>query len=343
MCHPLLKTAIKSLEDEEIAQVFYEYLAKRVSDNILSEKLRELASMEASHTNFWEDFLKTRNLRPRTSKFRKLASLTLLKFTYRVFGLGFVIKLLEHSEVSSINEYLSLFESDYLSNHEKQLLIKIIKDETLHEAVLGEEEKPYKTFLDHVREIVLGMNDGLVEVLSVSAGLAGTFLSPLYVFAGGILVGVGGALSMGIGAYVSSKTSTQITDEKIRRSKLLSKVRYAYSDKDAGAETVGEGVLDDEEVRKDPKKAGLYTGLSYFVGSLVPLLPYVLFIPPPISVITSFISSAIALGLTGFVISVLGGLNIKRKILELLSLSMTAATVTYFIGRIANVVLGIEI
>ncbi len=328
MCRPLLKTAIKSLEDEEIAQVFYEYLAKRVSDKVLSEKLRELASIEASHANFWEDFLKTRNLRPRTSKFRKLVSLTLLKFTYRVFGLGFVIKLLEHSEASSINEYLSLVESDYLSDREKELLTRIIEEETFHEVVLGEEEKPYKTFLNHVREIVLGMNDGLVEVLSVSAGLAGTFLSPLYVFAGGILVGVGGALSMGIGAYVSSKTSTQITNEKIRRSKLLSKVRYEYSD---------------EEVRKDPKKAGLYTGLSYFVGSLVPLLPYALSIQPPSSVIASFISSAIALGLTGFVISVLGGLNIKRKILELLSLSMTAATVTYFIGRIANVVLGIEI
>jgi len=338
-----LKTAIKSLEDEEIAQVFYEYLAKRVSDKVLSEKLRELASIEASHANFWEDFLKTRNLRPRTSKFRKLVSLTLLKFTYRVFGLGFVIKLLEHSEASSINEYLSLVESDYLSDREKELLTRIIEEETFHEVVLGEEEKPYKTFLNHVREIVLGMNDGLVEVLSVSAGLAGTFLSPLYVFAGGILVGVGGALSMGIGAYVSSKTSTQITNEKIRRSKLLSKVRYEYSDEEVGAETIGEGVLDDEEVRKDPKKAGLYTGLSYFVGSLVPLLPYALSIQPPSSVIASFISSAIALGLTGFVISVLGGLNIKRKILELLSLSMTAATVTYFIGRIANVVLGIEI
>lgn len=344
MKRDIIKEALKSLEDEELAQTFYEYLASRVSDESLSKKLRELAFMEASHAGFWRDFLKRRGAESEVRKLRKLLNLALLKLTYRVFGLGFTIKLLEHDEVSAIGEYLSLIETSELNDHERRRLIDIIGEEALHESVLEKEEESYKTFLGHIREIVLGMNDGLVEVLSVSAGLAGTFVSPLYVFAGGMLVGIGGALSMGIGAYVSSKTSSQVVSEKIKYSRMLSVIKSRNNLEKLGEELSEVNMLDEgEEALTDPKKAGLYTGFSYLVGSLVPLLPYILFMTSPISVISSFMFSAIALGLTGFVISVLGGLKIKRKILELISLGMIAATFTYIIGRIANMVLGIEI
>lgn len=344
MSNGMIETALKSLEDEELAQAFYEYLASRISDEVLSKRLRELASMEASHASFWRDFLKKRGVEPKKRKLRKLLNLSLLKLTYRVFGLGFTIKLLEHDEASAVGDYSSVIESSELSDHERKLLVNIIRDEILHENALKKEEESHKTFLEHVREIVLGMNDGLVEVLSVSAGLAGTFVVPLYVFVGGMLVGIGGALSMGIGAYVSSKTSTQIANERVRYLRLLSVVRSRYGLENLETESIDAGIHDGgEETSKDPKKAGLFTGLSYLTGSLVPLLPYMLFMPPPISVISSFTFSAMALGLTGFVISVLGGLEVKRKITELIFLGMIAATATHFTGRIANILLGIEI
>lgn len=344
MRHDLVKTALKSLLDEELARVFYEYLASRVTDEVLSSRLKELASTEASHINFWRDFLNKRSVKPEIRRFRRLLSLTFFKLTYRIFGLGFIIKLLEHDEVRAIEEYLSMLESSELSDYEKELLASIIRDEVFHETLLEREEETHKTLLEHVREIVLGMNDGLVEVLSVSAGLAGTFVLPLYVFVGGMLVGVGGALSMGIGAYVSSKTSTQIAREKMRYLRLLSIIKSGYySEKSETKLSYASTRSSDEEVFTNPKKAGLFTGLSYLVGSLVPLFPYLLLIPSPTSILLSFMFSAIALGLTGFIISVLGGIEIKRKILELILLGMIAASVTYLVGRIANILLGIEI
>lgn len=344
MSNEIIEVALESLEDEELAQAFYEYLAVRISDEILGERLRVLASMEASHADFLRDFLRKRGVEPETRKLRKLLSLSLLKLTYRVFGLGFVIKLLERDEVSAVRDYLSVIESSELSDHERKLFINIIRDEMLHESALKKEEESHRTFLEHVREIVLGMNDGLVEVLSVSAGLAGTFVLPLYVFVGGMLVGVGGALSMGIGAYVSSKTSTQIASERMKYLRLLSLVRSNYGLERSEIESINADVRDvGEEAFKDPRKAGLFTGLSYLVGSLLPLIPYILFIPSPISVILSFAFSSIALGLTGFVISVLGGLDARRKVTELILLGMAAATATYSIGRIANILLGIDI
>ena len=150
-----------------------------------------------------------------------------------------------------------MLESSDLTDQEKELLMDIIKDEVLHENLLESEEKSYKTFLEHVREIVLGMNDGLVEVLSVSAGLAGTFVFPLYVFAGGILVGIEGALSMGIGAYASSKTSTQITSEKIKYKRLLSLIKSSNLRKQEGEVTTTTACNEGEETLIDPKRAGL--------------------------------------------------------------------------------------
>ena len=50
---------------------------------------------------------------------------------------------------------------------------------------------------------MLGMNDGLVEVLSVSVGLAGVYGNPFYVALGGLIVGIGGVLSMAIGVLIS--------------------------------------------------------------------------------------------------------------------------------------------
>lgn len=344
MSHDLVERALKSLEDEELAQAFYEYLAARTSDEVLSKRLKELASMEASHGVLWRDLLKKRGVEPKTRKFKKLLNLILLKFTYRVFGLGFIIKLLEHDEVRAVREYISMVESGELNDHERKLLISIAKDEVLHENILKKEEESYKTFLEYVREIVLGMNDGLVEVLSVSAGLAGTFVFPLYVFVGGALVGIGGALSMGIGAYISSKTSTQIANEKTKYLQLLSVIKSNHGFEELETSLTDVGIhVGSEEAFRDPKKAGLFTGLSYLLGSLVPLFPYMLFVPPPISVVLSFTFSAAVLGLTGFIISTLGGLETKRKILELITLGMIAATITYFIGRIANILLGIEV
>ena len=49
---------------------------------------------------------------------------------------------------------------------------------------MAEEEEIFrdmKNFLDHIRDAVLGMSDGLVEFLSVTAGLAGAYGNSLSV------------------------------------------------------------------------------------------------------------------------------------------------------------------
>ncbi len=363
--------ALAFLEDEELAKTFYEHLASRVSDDDLRKKLSDLSSIEATHSDFWAMFLRSRGYTPTINRIRLKLKTVLLKLTHLLFGTGFIIKLLEHDEINAVRVYIEYVNSGHLSESEKLALRKIIREELVHESELKRIESRFKGLLDYVREVVLGMNDGLVEVLSVTAGLSGTFVSPLYVAIGGLLVAVGGALSMGIGSYVSVKSNVQVKSESMRNIRITVEMEPEYSAAELREHLIRRGFTKElsemivsgsmrntellsllliesklgqsEEVLEEPMKAGLYTGLSYLIGSAVPLLPYAASIPAPLSTVYSLLSVALTLSLTGFIISVLGGLRIKRKVVELITLSLVAATVTYVIGRTANIVLGIEI
>jgi len=61
------------------------------------------------------------------------------------------------------------------------------------------------------------MSDGLVEVPSVTAGLAGAYGDPLHTALGGLIVGFGGATSMAIGSYVSIKSQKEVKEDKSRK------------------------------------------------------------------------------------------------------------------------------
>ena len=234
-----------------------------------------------------------------------------------------------------------------------------------------EEESVFKDFLEHVRDAVLGMSDGLVEILSVAAGLAGAYNNPLNVALGGTIVGIAGALSMGIGSYTSVKAQRQVGIGVLESIKLAS--RYVAhllrrkieeymknkgfsnevsrktadevsSNKDLLAKIVAEEKYGlKEEKLEDPRKAGLYTGVFYIIGAIVPLIPYYVGLPIIISLPLSFLIASIMLMIVGFVIAVLAGLSIKKKMLELVIAGLGSVALTYIIGRLASLLLGIEV
>jgi len=85
---------------------------------------------------------------------------------------------------------------------------------------LAEEEEIFRDLLDYIRDAVLGMSNGLVEVLSVTAGLAGAYGNPLSIAIGGTDVGIASALSMGIGAFTSVRAKMQIRQGIFTRIRL---------------------------------------------------------------------------------------------------------------------------
>ena len=128
-----------------------------------------------------------------------------LALLFRILGIGLTLRILEIGERDAIDMYSNLLESEELSEEEKRAVRKILEDELIHENDFLEEETKFKDFINHVRDAILGMSDGIVEILSVSAGLAGAYGNPLPVAIGGTIVGIAGALSMGISAYSSAR------------------------------------------------------------------------------------------------------------------------------------------
>ncbi len=366
----VISVAVKSLRDELDAAMIYASLAKRYRGSDLSRKLDEIARMESRHALFWRKFLEarghdTRGIAPSRLRVR------LYMFLFRILGLGLTLKLLEAGEIAAIETYSKLLESGEFSDEEREELRRILADELVHEDEFIEEESRLKEFLEHVRDAVLGMSDGVVEVLSVSAGLAGAYGNPFNVAVGGLIVGIAGALSMGIGSYTSVKAQREVRLSVVSRivlaARYIPQVFYdrvkRYMARKGFGEELSEKIAREavekkellqriiaeeeygvkEETLEKPGKAGLYTGLFYILGAAVPLTPYFLQLPLAIAIPLSFIMAAAIMALTGFLIAVSANLPIKKKMLELTAAGIGAALITYGIGKIASLLLNIEI
>ena len=97
--------------------------------------------------------------------------------------------------------------------------------------------------------------------------------------------------------------------------------------------TVGEetGLTTDQDW--PPVKAGLLTGLSFFIASLVPILPFAFLLITP-AAITAGIASLIFLFLIGASKAIFTRQNWIRSGLEVLGIGAFAAAATYVIGLI---------
>ncbi len=366
----VLKAAMKSFKDELETAAIYASLARRVRDEDLSRKLKELAVMEGRHASFWAGFLRRRGVDPSSVKvpqWRVWLKATLLSF----LGLGLTLKLLEMGEREAIETYSNLLESPMIADDERSELLKVLEDELLHEEEFEGEESRFKEFLNHVRDAVLGMNDGLVEILSVSAGLAGAYGDPLYVALGGAIVGVSGALSMGVGTYVSVKAQREVRVGVLGRIKLASKYVASvlasrvssYMKRKGISEETSQSIAKEasrnpellakviseeeyglkEEALENPKVAGLYTGIFYILGAFIPLLPYFFRMQINLALGASFIMAALMLGISGSLVALSAGLSMKRKAAELILSGLGSAAITYLIGVTASIILGIEV
>src|SRR5690606_25270875 len=99
----------------------------------------------------------------------------------------------------------------------------IIVDEMEHEQSFRDESR--RLGLANVRDFVLGMNDGLVEILGAVAGLTAVYwYNPTIIAISGLIVGIAGALSMGIGAFISVRSQRQINEGAKERMEILFEV-----------------------------------------------------------------------------------------------------------------------
>jgi VIT1/CCC1 family predicted Fe2+/Mn2+ transporter len=212
-----------------------------------------------------------------------------------------------------------------------------------------------------LRAGVLGATDGLVSNLSLVMGVAGSGAQHTVVVIAGLAGLVAGALSMGLGEYLSVQSTRELFTRELEieanelRNNPAAEVdelcaiyerkgipteqahelaeRIVHGDRAFALDTMAR-----EELGFDPKQLGgsawvaAGTSLALFaVGALIPLLPF-LVVGGSAAVLVAIPVSGLALFGLGAAITNLTGMNPIRAGLRQLAFGAVAAAVTYGIG-----------
>lgn len=356
--------------DEIADSNVYSYAASKTKDHEKKVAFNELSRKEKEHADFWKNVIERRGAKltiPLLARFKIFFTMLMVK----ILSYSLVIKLFELTELSTIKKYAEIYDSGILSDEELNGLKSVIIDELEHEEYFLQEVLKIKPLFDRIRDAMYGMVDALVEVLAVVIGLASIISDPVIVGLGGVIAGSAGTLSMAAGAYLSAKSQGEVLTSKLLRlrvllrhepSSMLSRIMDYYTS--IGVEKDDAGHIVDKlrkypnalsklaesiEVKEgseviDPKRAALDAGLYYLIASFFPISPFLIFrLSGMVGIFVSIISTCVVLIISGYLISLVTGISPSRKILEMISVALGAAAVTYLIGTASKILLGIEV
>ncbi|THU60832.1 hypothetical protein C4D60_Mb07t16900 [Musa balbisiana] len=222
------------------------------------------------------------------------------------------------------------------------------------EKLLVHHKENHFTAGEVVRDVILGVSDGLTVPFALAAGLSGANAPSSLILTAGLAEVAAGAISMGLGGYLAAKSEA---DHYMRELKREQEEIVTVPDIEAAeiGEILAQYGLEPHEYspvvnalrnnpqawldfmmkfelgleKPDPKRAlqsALTIALSYVVGGLVPLLPYV-FIPiAQKAMLTSIGVTLAALLFFGYVKGQFTG-----------NYPLSSAVQTAFIGALASV------
>ena len=231
-------------------------------------------------------------------------------------------------------------------------------------AVQAQQHEPHGDVggrLNSLRAGVLGANDGIVSTAGVIVGVAGATTERTAILTAGIAALVAGALSMGVGEYVSVSTQRDTEAALLERERRelretpeeeLAELAGFYQERGLDAELAQEVAMQltakdalaahaevelgiDPESLTSPWHAAFASMGSFFVGALLPLIAALISSPTwHVPLIVIFV--VIALALTGYLSARLGGTTPGRQIARNVGGGVLAMVVTYAIGALVG-------
>jgi VIT1/CCC1 family predicted Fe2+/Mn2+ transporter len=190
----------------------------------------------------------------------------------------------------------------------------VFRPSSVHRPAVGAES---------IREVVFGVEDGVVQNMTLIAGMVGAALSSRIVLVAAAINAIAGVLSMSMGTYLSSKAERDVASA-------------SDAEPDRAARS---GPL---HPLRSPRRDALVMAGAYAVGATVPLLPFV-------GGFNQGTALALAVLLTGSTLFFLGvgkaALSHQARIrsgLEMLFLASAAGFAGFILGVLARTVFGIE-
>jgi vacuolar iron transporter family protein len=215
---------------------------------------------------------------------------------------------------------------------------------------------------DALRDIVIGMSDGLTVPFALAAGLSGAVISTGIIVIAGIAEIAAGSIAMGLGGYLAGKTEQDHYNSELKREheevervpeREKEEVREFFENiglsRDLQLQAVEEIAKDKEKWvdfmmkhelgldQPDPRRAtksALNIGVSYIVGGLVPLSPY-FFIDEPIAALKiSAIVTLACLFIFGYFKSRFTGVNPLEGAIRVALIGALAAAAAFGVAKL---------
>jgi len=231
-------------------------------------------------------------------------------------------------------------------------------------AVTGEHVERHFLNTETVRDVVIGMADGLTVPFALAAGISAAIASSRVVVTAGLAEIVAGATAMGLGGYLAARSDQEHfqSEEKreyleveklpeqerhelrdifaqygLTKPELDSVVPALSADKKRWVDFMMRFELDLKEPQPDrAARSAVTIGGAYVVGGLLPLSPYMLLDSTQQALVISAGITGVALAGFGWLKAKATGLPATRGAVQTLFIGGLAASVAYLVAKLVG-------
>ncbi len=233
----------------------------------------------------------------------------------------------------------------------------------MYRAVNSHKETHF-TGSEMVRDVVIGMSDGLTVPFALAAGLSGAVASGHVVLIAGIAEMAAGSIAMGLGGYLAARSEYEsYVSERAREEKEIDEKRDAeieevravfqkYGLSGDALEAATTAIISNrttwvdfmmkEELgleEPDPKRAlrsALTIGLAYIAGGIIPLTPYALNMTLGRALLLSVVLTLIALFAFGALKGRFTGSSVFKSAVQTMFVGAVASGAAFLIARLVS-------
>lgn len=225
-------------------------------------------------------------------------------------------------------------------------------------------KEKHVTSSETIRDIVIGMSDGLTVPFALAAGLSGAVNSSGIIITAGLAEIAAGSIAMGLGGFLAGKTDADHYYAELKREyeeveRVPEQEKIEVMEIFAGfglSENLQHQIADEMAKDKDqwvnfmmnyelglqepdPKRAthsALTIGISYIIGGIIPLSPYIFIADSSSALYYSTIFTLICLFIFGYFKSKLTGQPPVSGALKVVFIGALAAGAAFGIARLIS-------
>ena len=218
------------------------------------------------------------------------------------------------------------------------------------------------TSSERIRDIVIGMSDGLTVPFALAAGLSGVVQSTGIVITAGLAEVAAGAIAMGLGGYLAARTDAEHYASEYSREKHetvhvpevemeeVADIFRSYGLPEATVTSVAQAIRSNRRRwiefmmkfelgldKPDPARArtsAMTIAASYIVGGLVPLAPYFVLRSMGTALAASVVATVFALLAFGYVKGTFTGKRPFRSAWQTAVVGGLAAAAAFAIAKL---------